>query len=95
MTDNHHNSNKKPKKSPIFGQGHSLSDVEGETIQQMIREEQRSARELYIPAEDLAREATTQMSPDVAQVIANSRVRVILQLFNRDYLYGQGRFDDF
>ena len=61
----------------------------------MIREEQRSARELYIPAEDLAREATTQMSPDVAQVIANSRVRVILQLFNRDYLYGQGRFDEY
>jgi hypothetical protein len=95
VADNRHNSNKKPKKSPIFGQGHSLSDVEGEMIQQMIREEQRSARELYIPAEDLAREATTQMSPDVAQVIADSRVRTILQMFNRDYLYGQGRFDEY
>lgn len=95
MVDNQHNSNNKPKKAPIFGQGHSLSDVEGEMIQQMIREEQHSARELYIPAEDLAREATTQMSPDAAQVIADSQVRIILQMFNRDYLYGQGRFDEY
>jgi hypothetical protein len=89
------NRNQKRRKSPIFGQGHSLSDVEGEMIQQMIREEQGSARELHIPAEDLAREATTQMSPDVAQVIKDSRVRTILQMFNRDYLYGQGRFDEY
>lgn len=95
MVDNRHNNNKKPKKTPIFGQGHSLSDIEGEMIQQMIREEQHSARELYIPAQDLAREATTQMSPDAAQVIADSQVRVILQMFNRDYLYGQGRFDEY
>ena len=64
-------------------------------IQQMIRQEQHSARALYIPKEDLAQEATTQMSPGVAQVIAESRVRVILQMFNRDYLYGQGRFDEY
>ncbi len=92
MADNRNRSN---RKSPILGQSHSLSDIEGEMIQQMIREEQHSARELYIPAEDLAQEATTQMSPEAAQVITDSRVRTILQMFNRDYLYGQGRFDEY
>jgi hypothetical protein len=87
--------NRQPKKSPILGQSHGLSDIEGEMIQQMIREEQHSARELYIPTEDLAQEATTQMSPEVAQVIEDSRVQTILQMFNRDYLYGQGRFDEY
>jgi hypothetical protein len=28
-------------------------------------------------------------------VIDASRVRQVLQLFNRDYLYGQGRFDEY
>ena len=95
MTDNRNNSKQKPKKSPIIGQSHGLSDIEGELVQQMIREEQRSARALYIPAEDLAQEATTQMTPEAAQVITASRVRTILQMFNRDYLYGQGRFDEY
>ena len=95
MADNRNNRSQKPKKPPILGQSHGLSDIEGEMIQQMIREEQRSARELYIPSEDLAQEATTQMSPEAAQVIADSRVRTILQMFNRDYLYGQGRFDEY
>jgi hypothetical protein len=95
MAGNRNNYNRKPKKSPILGQSHGLSDIEGETIQQMIREEQHSARELYIPPEDLAQEATTQMSPEAAQVIADSRVKIILQMFNRDYLYGQGRFDEY
>src|SRR5260221_1874008 len=89
------NRNQRPKKAPILGQSHGLSDIEGEMIQQMIREEQHSARELYIPPEDLAQEATTQMSPEAAQVIADSRVRAILNMFNRDYLYGQGRFDEY
>ena len=95
MADHSSKGNRKQKKSPILGQSHSLSDIEGEMIQQMIREEQHSARELYIPKEDLAQEATTQMSPEVAQVIADSRVQIILQMFNRDYLYGQGRFDEY
>lgn len=95
MADYRNNNNRKLKKPPILGQSHGLSDIEGEMIQQMIREEQHSARELYIPAEDLAQEATTQMSPEVAQVIEDSRVQVILQMFNRDYLYGQGRFDEY
>src|SRR5207244_13465299 len=86
---------RKQKKSPILGQSHSLSDIEGEMIQQMIREEQHSARELYIPKEDLAPEATTQMSPEVARVIADSRVQIILQMFNRDYLCAHGRFDEY
>src|SRR5258708_14113162 len=94
MVDNR-NYNQRPKKSPILGQSHGLSDIEGEMIQQMIREEQHSARELYIPAEDLAQGATTQMSPEAAQVIEDSRVRAILNMFNRDYLYGQGRFDEY
>lgn len=80
-------------KSPIIGQGHGLNDEEGRMIQQMIREEQHSSRQLFIPQEDLAQEATTTMSPATAKVIDASRVRQILDLFNRDFLYGQGRFD--
>jgi hypothetical protein len=83
------------RNSPILGQGHGLSEEEGQMIKQMIREEQHSARELFIPKADLAQEATTQMSPEVAQVIDASRVRQILHMFNRDYLYGQGRFDEY
>lgn len=95
MVDNDKRGNQKPKKSPILGQSHGLSDIEGEMIQQMIREESHSSRELYIPAEDLAQEATTQMSPEAEKVIEDSRVRTILYMFNRDYLYGQGRFDEY
>ncbi len=83
------------RKDPILGQGHGLSDEEGRMIQQMIREEQHSARALEIPKEDLAAEATTKMSPEVERVIRASRVREVLNLFNRDYLYGQGRFDEY
>jgi hypothetical protein len=79
----------------IYGQGHSLSDDEAYAIQQMIRQEQHSARELFIPQEDLAEEATTHMAPEVAHVIEASHVRQILNMFNRDYLYGQGRFDEY
>ena len=82
-------------KNPILGQGHSLSDDEGRMIQQMIREEQHSSRALHIPQEDLAQEATTQMSPEAARVIDASRVRDVLNMFNRDFLYGQGRFDEY
>lgn len=82
-------------KTPIIGQGHGLNDVEGRMIQQMIRQEQHSARELQIPEADLAQEATTQMSPETARVINASRVRDLLNLFNRDFLYGQGRFDEY
>jgi len=87
--------NKPPRRASIAGQSRSLSDEEGEMIQQMIREEQHSSRALHIPREDLAQEATTRMKPEVARVIAESRVRDVLQLFNRDYLYGQGRFDEY
>src|SRR5437588_7743159 len=95
QVNNRDTGKQKAKKSPIFGQSHGLSDLEGEMIQQMIREGSGSSRELYIPAEDLAEEATTHMSPEAEQVIADSRVRTILQMFNRDYLYGQGRFDEY
>jgi hypothetical protein len=85
----------KAGKAPIIGQGHALSDDEGKMIQQMIREESHTNRELFIPREDLAQEATTTMSPPVAHVINASRVRDVLNMFNRDFLYGQGRFDEY
>jgi hypothetical protein len=85
----------RPGRAPILGQSHGLSDLEGQMVQQMIREEQHSARELFIPEEDLAQEATTTMSPEAAQVVLASRVLTLLQMFNRDFLYGQGRFDEY
>ncbi|HTK07917.1 MAG TPA: hypothetical protein VL485_12165 [Ktedonobacteraceae bacterium] len=90
-----HEQNQQRTKSPILGQGHGLSDQEGQMIQQMIREESGTRRNLTIPQEDLAPEATTRLSPEAARVINASRVRDVLQLFNRDYLYGQGRFDEY
>lgn len=84
-----------PRRNPILGQSHGLSDSEGQMIQQMIREEQHSARKLFIPQEDLANEATTRMSSEVAQIVEESQVLTILHMFNRDYLYGQGRFDEY
>ncbi|GCE25220.1 hypothetical protein KDA_07040 [Dictyobacter alpinus] len=89
-----HNSERSGK-APILGQGHNLSNQEGEMIKQMIREEQHSHRELFIPQEDLASEATTTMSPPTARVIEASHIRPILEMFNRDFLYGQGRFDEY
>lgn len=83
------------QKAPIFGQSHSLAKDEAETINQMIREVQNSSRQLSIPREDLAQSATTTMAPEVARVVAQSRVLDILKRFNRDYLYGQGRFDEY
>jgi hypothetical protein len=80
-------------KKPILGQGHGLSNEEGDMIKQMIRNEQHSSRELFIPQQDLAQEATTSMSPPTAQVVEASQIRPMLELFNRDFLYGQGRFD--
>ncbi len=93
MSDQYRNN--RQGKSPILGQGHSLSDEEGDMIQQMIREEQHSSRALHIPEQDLSQEATTQMAPEVAKVITESKLRRILQMFNRDYVYGQGRFDEY
>ncbi len=95
MVNNPNSGRMKPGKNPILGQGHGLTDEEGAMIQRMIREEQHSARELFIPEQDLAQEATTQMNPEAARVIEESKVRKILQMFNRDYLYGQGRFDEY
>jgi hypothetical protein len=83
------------QKGPIFGQSHSLPKDEAESINQMIREVQNSSRQLTIPREDLAQSATTTMAPEVARVVAESRVLDILKRFNRDYLYGQGRFDEY
>ncbi len=96
MANNYGSEQGRPqRKAPILGQGHALSEEEGRSIQQMIREEQHSSRELFIPAEDLAAEATTKMSPEAESVVQASRVRDVLHMFNRDFLYGQGRFDEY
>ena len=81
--------------APILGQRHGLSEEEGQRIGQMIRQARHTSRSLSIPKPDLAPEATTHLSPEAARVINASRVREILHLFNRDYLYGQGRFDEY
>jgi len=83
------------RKAPILGTPHSLSDEEAGQITEMIREAQGSARQLTIPAEDLDEHATTQMRPEAARVVNESHVRDILNRFNRDYLYGLGRFDEY
>ena len=79
----------------ILGQSRGLRDDEAENITQMIRDAQQSARQLTIPSEDLDAHATTEMLPEVAQVVTQSHVREILERFNRDYLYGMGRFDEY
>jgi hypothetical protein len=82
-------------KTPIYGQSRPLTDAEAEGITRMIHDAQQSSRLQYIPAEDLSPEATTQMAPEVAQVVDESKVRAILERFDRDYLYGMGRFDEY
>ena len=82
-------------KQKILGQSRSMSDAEADSITQMILDAQQSARQLTIPAEDLDQQATTQMRAEAARVVDESKVRVILQKFNRDYLYGLGRFDEY
>jgi hypothetical protein len=83
------------QRGPIFGQPHALPKDEADSINEMIREVQHSNRKLTIPAEDLAQDATTAMAPEVARVVAASHVLDILRRFNRDFLYGQGRFDEY
>lgn len=85
-----------PRKKPkILGKPHTLSDEEAHEITEMILEAQGSARQLTIPEEDLDAQATTQMSPETERVISESKVLDILHKFNRDYLYGLGRFDEY
>ncbi|HEX8731592.1 MAG TPA: hypothetical protein VF725_05975 [Ktedonobacterales bacterium] len=83
------------QKGKIVGQSRGLRDDEAADITQMIREAQQSSRQLTIPTEDLDAQATTAMLPAVAAVVAQSHVREILEKFNRDYLYGLGRFDEY
>lgn len=82
-------------KPAILGQSRSLRDDEAAEITQMILDTQQSARQLTIPQEDLDAQATTQMRPEVARVVEESHVRDFLNRFNRDYLYGLGRFDEY
>jgi len=83
------------QKPKILGMPRGLDDQEAEGITEMILEAQGSARQLSIPAEDLDEHATTAMRPEVARVIQESKVTDILRKFNRDYLYGLGRFDEY
>jgi hypothetical protein len=77
----------------IVGQSRSLRDEEAVAIQEMILETQGSARQLTIPPDDLHQEATTEMDPEVERVIDESGLSQLLYFFNRDFLYGLGRFD--
>jgi hypothetical protein len=92
MADGNYAAGGKPK---ILGVPHEMTDDEAEGIAQMIQEAQHSARQQTIPADDLAENATTSMRPEVERVVANSHVRDILRKFNREFLYGQGRFDEY
>jgi hypothetical protein len=83
------------QKPKILGMPRGLDDQEAEGITEMILEAQGSARQLSIPTEDLDERATTAMRPEVAHVIHASKVTDILRKFNRDYLYGLGRFDEY
>lgn len=84
-----------PQKNPIFGESRGLSDDEAQYVQEMIQEAQQSSRGLTIPKADLAESATTRLTPDAAKIIDESKVRLILNRFNRDFLYGRGRFDEY
>ena len=84
-----------PRKPMILGKSTGLSDEEAAGITQMIQDAQHSARQQTIPTEDLDASATTTMSANTARVVNESRVRDILQKFNRDFLYGMGRFDEY
>lgn len=83
------------RKPQIIGQPHALSDDEAQEITEMILEAQGSSRQLTIPEEDLDAQATTQMAPAVERIVTESRVLDILMKFNRDFLYGLGRFDEY
>lgn len=90
-----HPNDQPERKAPILGTPHTISDEEAAQIKEMIIEAQGSARQLTIPAEDLDEHATTHMRPEAERVVAESHVRDILNKFNRDYLYGMGRFDEY
>lgn len=83
------------QRQKILGQPHSISDEEAQGITDMILQAQGSNRQLSIPEEDLDAQATTHMSPEAARVVNESHVLDILHKFNRDYLYGLGRFDEY
>lgn len=87
--------NRNGQKLKIVGQPRELTDEEAQDITDMIIEAHGSSRQLTIPDEDLDEQATTQMNANAAHVVDASHVRDILNRFNRDYLYGLGRFDEY
>lgn len=86
---------KQSRRRPIVGKSRGLRDEEAEAIRDMILDAQGSSRNLVIPNDDLASEATTQMSPEVQRVIDESGVQVLLEYFYRNFLYSLGRFDEY
>ena len=85
----------KQDKRAIVGKHHELDESEAQSITNMILEAQGSERQLVIPESDLDEHATTAMSTATAAIVDQSRVVEILRKFNRDYLYGLGRFDEY
>ena len=83
------------EKAPIIGVGRGLRDQEAAEIQEMILQAQGSDRQLTIPPADLDANATTTMTPQVASVVRDSNIRTLMNYFNRDFLYGLGRFDEY
>jgi hypothetical protein len=83
------------KRGRILGQSRSLHRDEADEIREMILDAQGSSRQLTIPASDLAPQATTKMRPAVESVVRKSRIRELLEFFNRNYLFGMGRFDEY
>ena len=95
MADSGDEQDEQGERRKILGQPHWLREDEANSVNDMIREAQGSDRQQTIPREDLAGEATTRMAPEVERVMRASQVLSILQRFNRDFLYGQGRFDEY
>ncbi|HEV2405384.1 MAG TPA: hypothetical protein VGR88_08025, partial [Ktedonobacterales bacterium] len=83
------------QRGKILGTPHAIRDEEAQGITEMILRAQGSNRQLTIPEEDLDAQATTQMNPETSRVVSESHVLDILHKFNRDYLYGLGRFDEY
>ncbi|HEX9067468.1 MAG TPA: hypothetical protein VF807_01775 [Ktedonobacterales bacterium] len=82
-------------KPQIVGQSRTLSDEEQQDVTSLIRDAQRSHRASSIPRQDLDAQATTALGPEAAKVITESKVMLSLQKFDRDFLYGMGRFDEY
>ena len=83
------------RKPMIVGGAKERPTDEMDEITQMIEEAQHSSRAATSRRKTSTSVPPRSMSPHVAEIVAASKVDVILQKFNRDYLYGMGRFDEY